>query len=191
MHTGMSVKKAHEIEQLASLIESVAKDNNGTTANHVVDVGAGQGYLARTLASSPYSMQVLALDSDGHQTNGAERRNTKKRQKIKEDEDAELSTEKGSLTHATVFVDSVTLPQTIDDWIPFQPGIPCVPIVITGLHACGSLTPAVIRAVIAMMDPSKQKRGWHCHGLAIVGCCYNRATREDGMHTTQNHPNKI
>jgi len=178
MRPGMSVKKAHEIEQLASLIGKLAQGAvEGTLGvNHVVDVGAGQGYLARSLASHPYSMQVLALDSDGHQTKGAERRNTKKGQKIREDEGGG-----GGVMHATVFVDSDTLPEVIDTWIPFQEGKSPVPVIITGLHACGSLTPAVIRAVISIIKTEGEKRGWYCKGLAIVGCCYNRATRKDGM----------
>ncbi|KAG8891316.1 hypothetical protein FRC00_013918, partial [Tulasnella sp. 408] len=89
------------------------------------------------------------------------------------------SSRPGSVTQATVFVDKDALPTAIDQWIKDQM-LPAseAPVIIIGLHACGSLTPAVLRSFVSLYHTQKGEqpspRAWRCAGLALVGCCYNR-----------------
>ncbi|KAG2017862.1 histone acetyltransferase mst2 [Coprinopsis cinerea AmutBmut pab1-1] len=76
---GMSPKKIHEVRQMASYIKALVELNSGfrnphhpDVPLHIVDVGSGQGYLTRTLASLFPDARVLALDADEGQTIGAE-----------------------------------------------------------------------------------------------------------------------
>ncbi|KAL9306367.1 putative Methyltransferase domain-containing protein [Arabidopsis thaliana] len=59
---GMNLKKKHEVEVLSSVVSSVVKSVGAPT---VVDVGAGQGYLAQVL-SFQYKHSVVAIDSSSH-----------------------------------------------------------------------------------------------------------------------------
>ncbi|KAK9088595.1 hypothetical protein Scep_027677 [Stephania cephalantha] len=59
---GMSLKKKHEVETLSAIVNSVAR-NAG--AHAIIDVGAGQGYLAQVL-SFQYQLYVTAIDSSSH-----------------------------------------------------------------------------------------------------------------------------
>uniref|UniRef100_M1C027 Methyltransferase domain-containing protein n=1 Tax=Solanum tuberosum TaxID=4113 RepID=M1C027_SOLTU len=59
---GMNHKKKHEVEALSALVSLVAKQVGART---VVDVGAGQGYLAQVLAFD-YQLSVIAIDACSH-----------------------------------------------------------------------------------------------------------------------------
>ncbi|KAI8553128.1 hypothetical protein RHMOL_Rhmol06G0320300 [Rhododendron molle] len=59
---GMNQKKKHEIEALAAIISSIVRSVGAGT---VVDVGAGQGYLAQVL-SFEYQLSVIAIDACSH-----------------------------------------------------------------------------------------------------------------------------
>ncbi|TDL23223.1 hypothetical protein BD410DRAFT_787553 [Rickenella mellea] len=83
-NTGMSPKKAHEVERFSSYIAqilSTLSSAHGINVRHVVDIGAGQGYLSRAIYELPDNpeiscppLHVLALDSSPLQTSGAQRR---------------------------------------------------------------------------------------------------------------------
>lgn len=59
---GMNLKKKHEVEILSAVISSVAHSVRAPT---IVDVGAGQGYLAQVL-SFQYLHSVVAIDACSH-----------------------------------------------------------------------------------------------------------------------------
>lgn len=59
---GMNSKKRHEVEVLAAVIQRIA---NEVEAHDIIDVGAGQGYLAQVL-SFEYQLSVIALDASSH-----------------------------------------------------------------------------------------------------------------------------
>ncbi|XP_027774454.1 protein RRNAD1 isoform X4 [Solanum pennellii] len=59
---GMNHKKKHEVEVLSALVSLVAKQVGART---IVDVGAGQGYLAQVLAFD-YQLSVIAIDACSH-----------------------------------------------------------------------------------------------------------------------------
>lgn len=59
---GMNLKKKHEVEVLSAVVNSIA---NTVKAHAIVDVGAGQGYLAQVL-SFQYQHSVVAIDASSH-----------------------------------------------------------------------------------------------------------------------------
>ncbi|KAJ1991111.1 hypothetical protein H4R33_001481 [Dimargaris cristalligena] len=66
---GMNPKKVVEVEHLAYFISQLARREE---VGLIADLGAGQGYLSRTLVYQ-YDHPVLAIDSNQIQTCGAER----------------------------------------------------------------------------------------------------------------------
>ncbi|KAJ0100820.1 hypothetical protein Patl1_05097 [Pistacia atlantica] len=56
---GMNLKKKHEVEVLSAVVNSVA---NSVSTDTIVDVGAGQGYLAQVL-SFQFQHSVVAIDA--------------------------------------------------------------------------------------------------------------------------------
>ncbi|XP_035543202.1 protein RRNAD1 isoform X6 [Juglans regia] len=59
---GMNMKKKHEVEVLSAIVSSIA---DSVRAHTIVDVGAGQGYLAQVL-SFQYQHSVIAIDACSH-----------------------------------------------------------------------------------------------------------------------------
>ncbi|MQL75332.1 hypothetical protein Taro_007694 [Colocasia esculenta] len=59
---GMNQKKKHEVEILSAVVNTVA---NVIGADGIIDVGAGQGYLAQVLCFH-YHLSVIALDASSH-----------------------------------------------------------------------------------------------------------------------------
>ncbi|KAH7300374.1 hypothetical protein KP509_24G059200 [Ceratopteris richardii] len=70
---GMNAKKLHEVEILSGVISRVFAEAHAT---HVVDVGAGQGYLAQVLAFE-YGLPVVALDASSHHADVTSRRSAR------------------------------------------------------------------------------------------------------------------
>ncbi|KAI9187539.1 hypothetical protein LWI28_029222 [Acer negundo] len=59
---GMNQKKRHEVEVLSAVVSAIA---NNVRAHTIVDVGAGQGYLAQVV-SFQYQHSVVAIDACSH-----------------------------------------------------------------------------------------------------------------------------
>ncbi|KAK3198451.1 hypothetical protein Dsin_021866 [Dipteronia sinensis] len=59
---GMNQKKRHEVEVLSAVVSTIA---NNVRAHTIVDVGAGQGYLAQVV-SFQYQHSVVAIDACSH-----------------------------------------------------------------------------------------------------------------------------
>jgi hypothetical protein len=187
----MSPKKAHEVSRMASYVYHRLQSAPLRGTRYIVDVGAGQGYLSRALQS--LGLHVLALDASAHQTTGAEKWQNGRRNKgrkgqaqLRANVDAPmLSGVDGFITHKTVHITPETLLSAVDDWISESTDAdgsetlssrgqrPSV--LFVGLHACGSLTPDILRAVLAARaDPSVSlQRKWTMAGAIVVGCCYN------------------
>ncbi|KAG8928550.1 hypothetical protein FRC01_005768 [Tulasnella sp. 417] len=204
---GLTPKKQHEVERMCAFVNAMAEypgdSEDRRQVQHLVDVGAGQGYLTRNLADVPLSFDLLALDSSEDQAEGARKRQQELERWQKKvfgrrkalakkgippgepntaspDLQAESQSAKaGSVTQATVFVDKDALPTAIGQWIKDQaPSVSEAPVIIIGLHACGSLTPAVLRSFVSLYHTQNGEqslpRAWRCAGIALVGCCYNR-----------------
>lgn len=140
----MSTKKLAEVRAGARYINQVCKTHAIT---RVVDVGSGQGYLSLTLAAA-CGLRVLAIDGSSKQTAGSQ---AAARQ-------AGL-TEGDQITHLTRFVTGTDdIGAEIETWAS---GEECL---LTGLHACGSLSEHMLRLSTSVSCISR---------LAVVGCCYN------------------
>lgn len=142
-----------------------------------------QGYLTRALASLPCRPQLLALDGDAAQTVGAERWESRaqKRTPVAEEKNGEIKPDTKAITHKTIHITPETLLNIVDNWIPQgeDDEVACV-----ALHACGSLTPSILRAILQGMGCSalsegqeggegRSTRAWRMCGAVVVGCCYN------------------
>jgi hypothetical protein len=148
MATRMVTKKLAEVRAGARYINHVCKTHGIT---RVVDIGSGQGYLSLTLAAV-CGLQVLAIDGSSNQIEGSR---AAARQ-------AGL-TEGDQVTHLTRFVTSTDeIGAEIETWAA---GEKCL---LTGLHACGSLSEHMIRLSTTVSCISH---------LAAVGCCYNHISR--------------
>lgn len=66
---GMNMKKVHEVGLFASYINQLTHSISLATdrqISHLVDFGSGQNYLGRALASLPYSKNIVAIETKGH-----------------------------------------------------------------------------------------------------------------------------
>ncbi|TFK86276.1 hypothetical protein K466DRAFT_524428, partial [Polyporus arcularius HHB13444] len=109
----------------------------------------------------------------------------------------------GSLTYVTTRIDKESLLASIEAWLgeaappgfqssaelePSQEAVPR-PVLMVALHACGSLTPDILRAFFAAAARSHRQTEvsadrqehvtWTPQGAVIVGCCYNMMRPED------------
>ncbi|KAF7299322.1 Methyltranfer-dom domain-containing protein [Mycena indigotica] len=160
--TGLSPKKLHEVRQCIAYMSTLLPKlftANETRRLRVVDVGSGQGYLTRALQtylqSANVDVQLLALDFNEVQTAGA----AKMMARDKRD---------GQIAQRTIYIKPDTLLAAVDDWIGEDEE---QPVLFVALHACGSLTPDIFRAVFEQRR--RQSSRWRPVGVLAVGCCYN------------------
>ena len=84
-----------------------------------------------------------------------------------------------SVTHRTIWITPSNLLETVDEWITGmrrsedEP----MPVFLVALHACGSLTPTILRTFVAARRRQYSWEGtiptWRPAGMVAVGCCYN------------------
>ncbi|KAG9524623.1 hypothetical protein KCV07_g1736, partial [Aureobasidium melanogenum] len=140
----MVTKKLAEVRAGARYINHICKIYNIT---RVVDIGSGQGYLSLTLAAV-CGLRVLAIDGSEKQIQGS---------KIAAQQAGLV--ENDNITHLTRFITGTDeLGTEIAQWAQ---GERCL---LTGLHACGSLSEHMIRLSTTVPCITH---------LAVVGCCYN------------------
>jgi SAM-dependent methyltransferase len=151
----MLTKKLAEVKAGARYISYICKLHRIT---RVVDVGSGQGYLSLTLAAT-CGLKVLAIDGSASQIQGSRAAATK----------AGL-VENGDVTHLVRYVTGIDeLGEVISKWAE---GERCL---LTGLHACGSLSEHMIRLSTTVPEISY---------IAVVGCCFNHI-----QPLSPSHPN--
>jgi len=182
LQTGMNDKKTHEVEILSMLIKHVAEATDMTS---IIDLGAGQGYLSRTLALQ-HGMHVLAVDADEIQTCGAKFFQGKAEKAIKGKKiraiavtepdpsgliEQEKERQTTHLNHVTQMITLENLPELLADWTDTSRWqlreVPAKSWMICGLHTCGDLAPTIIR----LFQGSPQ-----IGGMISVGCCYHWLT---------------
>ncbi|KAK6004682.1 hypothetical protein QM012_008544 [Aureobasidium pullulans] len=140
----MVTKKLAEVRAGARYINYICRTHNIT---RVIDIGSGQGYLSLTLAAV-CGLKVLAIDGSEKQIQGS--RTAAQQAGLVEDT---------HITHLTRFVTGTDeLGKEIASWAQ---GERCL---LTGLHACGSLSEHMIRLSTTVPCITQ---------LAVVGCCYN------------------
>jgi len=132
-----------------------------------------KGYLTRALKALLPRTRILALDADKAQTVGAQRW---ERQLLPPP--TPTTQEKNpSITHKTIHITPKKLFETVDEWIkeeevvsPEEDRREEIPVLLVGLHACGSLTPDIIRT-FGQSRPSNKM--WKFAAVVVIGCCYN------------------
>jgi hypothetical protein len=181
---GMSPKKFHEVQRLVTYVKTLvdgirekSPDPGGALERlRIVDVGAGQGYLTRALGALFPGAKLLALDADHSQTEGAERFGNSSKPCRSDAETTELN---NRIDHRTVLITPESLLEVVDDWVGNTQTAdvdnrPPIPVLFVALHACGSLTPDMLRAFLSRTSDSKSiRRTWRPLSIVGVGCCYN------------------
>ncbi|KAJ2920506.1 hypothetical protein H1R20_g16588, partial [Candolleomyces eurysporus] len=173
---GMSPKKFHEVQRMASYVKNLVDSvyDHGVSSIdqghlHIVDVGAGQGYITRALGTLFPDAKLLALDADHGQTEGAKRQAKGRRV---DNLTADINSR---IDHRTVLVKPDSLLDAVDTWVHAgqNDGEP-IPVLFVALHACGSLTPDMLRAFLARaVSPRGARETWYPLAIVTVGCCYN------------------
>ena len=145
----------------------------------------------RYQATCSQNLHILALDSSLEQVKGAERRANARRSNNRDS--------RSSLTFRTVWLGDAPsheshpgqycaaededssrrdLEVVIDDWLNQFPGNDTdapscqIPIAFVALHACGSLTPNILRKALSLRR-NASNRPWFVAAVIVVGCCYN------------------
>ncbi|XP_020283775.1 protein RRNAD1-like isoform X1 [Pseudomyrmex gracilis] len=175
----VKIKKRHEIQQIAEICADCAKESN---AKCIVDVGAGMGHLARTLAFK-YNLRVICIEQDSSLS----------KQARKWDKELFLSLSKHlpdlSLNfpqHVSVRIENTDSNQTeiiknIQEIFSdnFNLDEKSSGFGIVGLHPCGDLAATLLK-LYASRDEAKF--------ICIVGCCYMKLTLEHSINVLNGHP---
>ncbi|CAF0959716.1 unnamed protein product [Didymodactylos carnosus] len=146
----MNEKKEHEVDRLVELIAHLA---SVTQSDVIVDYGSGKGYLDGELIQQ-YNLKVLALESQNQTVNSAEKRLILMNKKQHQHFDA------NNYKHTTVYIDNKTnIEELCSEYFPTSTSI-----IVTGLHACGSLSSTMLWHYI---------RNEKIKVLCNVACCYH------------------
>lgn len=175
----VKLKKRHEIEQFAISCSNEMPSYHKT----IVDIGSGQGNLARTLAYG-FGFQVCCVEQSSTFVETARRKDFELWHRlIKCDPNLEKAIVHPVHLHEKVNldkIDSVEFVQTIkkalniekSDAANFSFGL-------VGLHPCGDLAPSLLRLFLACHE---------CHFIKLVCCCYMKLTTSDTA--ANNSPNE-
>ncbi|KAI8461979.1 methyltransferase domain-containing protein [Phakopsora pachyrhizi] len=154
----MSPKKAHEVDRLTSLVSALAISENDekTRKRKILDLGAGQGHLSRTLARAGF--EVTAIDRSHQQSQSGIRlaKILSKQDEVLDHEDSRAWLNR--LNYHTIDLDLRSVQETILESEEDQ--------LIVGLHACGELSTTILESFISSSNFSN-------HSMVLVGCCYN------------------
>lgn len=178
---GMNLKKKHEVEVLSAVVNSIA---NTVKAHAIVDVGAGQGYLAQVL-SFQYQHSVVAIDASSHHGKVTNARAAR----IKKYYAAQMrkigSANKNpnvpktitcrvmsidtlkALSNMSLHSDDVEQSKLVEqnqecEGRKLQSS--CNSLVLAGLHACGDLSVTMLKTFVECKEVK---------AVVSIGCCYN------------------
>ena len=140
-------------------------------------------------------LHVLALDWSEVQTQGAARKDGMKKNRGPRlrnqgsdrppagtplsNGQCDPSTQEGSLTYVTTKINTDSLLASTQAWVTdHRSSLPPertqpTPVLFAALHACGSLTPDILRAVVSASKADPHTTCWEPRGAVVVGCCYN------------------
>ncbi|KAK9447848.1 methyltransferase domain-containing protein [Limtongia smithiae] len=167
---GMSPKKLHECQHLSTAVAEVCRR---AETRYVVDLGSGKGYLSRTLAHE-YDCAVIAVDSVGSRTRGAERLDELYGARSGGPKLQNAKATPGSLIHLQKNIQSGNLSEIVE-----KSQLQGEKIVLVGLHTCGNLSHHALRSFAETKE---------IHAVAVVGCCYNLMTERAVEHDDVGFP---
>lgn len=159
--------RRRQVENFSAYVDSLTKELNAssdTPISHVVDYGAGQNYLGRTLAKR-YGHHVVGLESrsvnitgaqklDAHFENLAQRR--------------EWKLANGTIQYIETHISSGSLTPLLPS---IQPAEKEKNLLLVSLHSCGNLLHHALKAFAS--TPAVK-------AVALIGCCYNLLTEKSG-----------
>ena len=156
--TGMNPKKLHEVERMVAFVGQLCGERG---IRHVIDIGAGLGYVSHALGSE-FGIDVIGLESVETRCHAASQRQEKLLVK---------SGGNGSLMKMINFA----VKDSEENEREFcrilhqfcgngDKGLH--PVCLLGLHCCGDLTPLVLK-LFHRCCPSQS-------ALVCLGCCYHR-----------------
>ncbi|CAL1386189.1 unnamed protein product [Linum trigynum] len=175
---GMNKKKRHEIEVLSAIVSSIT---NEVGAEVIVDVGAGQGYLAQVL-SFQYHHHVVAIDACSHHGKVTESRAERIRKHYAA-QMRKLGSGNGTISTPrtiTCRVLSTDMLKSLADIVPPADDVKGAQLinqdtegkaslVLAGLHACGDLSVTMLKTFSECKDAK---------AIISIGCCYNLLSEE-------------
>jgi len=141
-------KKVHEVLNFSRFIGDHCRRND---IHHVVDIGAGLGYVDKELADG-YHLHVLGLEQDPYRVATANQRAPP----------GAVFKQLG-LNGATDFRTQVE--SIVGEWFTESSGDPASPLCMIGLHACGDLSPVMLKLLL---------RSGAFGSMMLVSCCYHR-----------------
>lgn len=147
MQFGLNAKKLHEVSHMSYLIHEMCESMDEQPT--IVDLGAGQAYLSSIL-SHQLGYSVIAFDNDEIQERGSQKR-TRRLDKITRKRNV------GSFKYSNKYITSENELEE-ESLVKFSKKI------MIGLHACGDLTPSIIK--LFLQNDS-------AIGCVVAGCCYN------------------
>ncbi|XP_011687303.1 PREDICTED: protein RRNAD1-like isoform X2 [Wasmannia auropunctata] len=176
----VKIKKRHEIQQIARICADCAQESS---AKCIVDVGAGVGHLARSLAFK-YGLHVTCIEQDALLSQQARKWDNEllvslskrlpdlqvdmpRHVSIKlESTNSDLS---GTITEdiGRIFSDNFNLNGQKSGFG------------IAGLHPCGDLAATLLRLYTSRCD---------ARFICIVGCCYMKLTLENSADVSNGYP---
>ncbi|XP_053665530.1 methyltransferase-like protein 25B [Anopheles marshallii] len=173
----VKLKKRHEIEQFAI---NCSREPLESFCNTLIDIGSGQGNLARSLAYG-YGFRVCCLDQNESFVQAAREKDKELWRRLAKLDPSLCGTithpvhlhEKVNLDH----IDPVRFVQLLRDALnvekeqqseEFKFGL-------IGLHPCGDLAPSLLRLFLACQE---------CRFVKLVCCCYMKLSCETSMSTS-------
>uniref|UniRef100_A0A8C6XYN3 Methyltransferase like 25B n=1 Tax=Naja naja TaxID=35670 RepID=A0A8C6XYN3_NAJNA len=164
-------KKQHEVRRLAQVVKRLSEL---TGCRQVVDVGAGQGHLARFLAFG-LQLSVTAVEGDARLVAQANKHDRALEKELEKDQSRRQVKNRPPVQGPSHVVGWVS-PHT--RWPEFlgllhSGELPQGALLLTGLHACGDLSATLLRLFVACP---------HIVGITSVACCYMKlSTGEDAQ----------
>ena len=101
---GMKTKKVHEVSHFAKYVSNLSDEvgkYRGISVTHLIDFGAGQNYLGRTLGSTPHDKRIIAIESQSHNMSGAKAKDVYAKVSHKNSNKRNKKIYRGQLEHAS------------------------------------------------------------------------------------------
>ncbi|XP_039267642.2 methyltransferase-like protein 25B [Styela clava] len=163
MKKHINMKKQHELKQLCEVIVNEAAKSG---SSHVVDVGSGRGHLSRLL-SIEHNFKVTSIESDDK---NVERARVFDKECLEFVSKTDSNAIKILPTHITHHVKRYISGDEFVTLIKTDSSINNDRILLSGLHACGDLSPTMIYTFVNCKEIA-------C--LISVACCYMKLSVDE------------
>ncbi|XP_028048622.1 protein RRNAD1 [Monomorium pharaonis] len=175
----VKIKKRHEIQQIARVCADCARKSD---TRCIVDVGAGMGHLARSLAFK-HGLHVMCIEQDALLSQRARKWDRELLMTLhKHWPDLSINAPQ----HVSIKLESTSSDQsgTVEDirriFIDnFNLNAGESGFGIVGLHPCGDLAATLLRLYASRCEP---------RFICIVGCCYMKLTLENSADVANGYP---